>query len=125
MGPFVSQRLLAPEMAPNQADLIALTDFIESDKLTPMIDRTYPLAETREAIRYLHSEGPNGSARQPLHGFGSFRIVVDRVMAEQRGERRMVTQRPISRLESSPERAARTSRLANRVRGALGRILRP
>jgi hypothetical protein len=49
MAPFVSQRIRAPEMAPNQADLVALAELMESGKLSPVIDRTYPLAEVPEA----------------------------------------------------------------------------
>jgi len=50
-APFMPYRMLAPEMAPNQADLGTLADLIASAKLTPVIDRTYPLAEAPEAIR--------------------------------------------------------------------------
>jgi NADPH:quinone reductase-like Zn-dependent oxidoreductase len=60
MAPFVSHRIRAPEMAPDQADLVALTDLIESGKVTPLIDRTYPLVEVPEAIRYFeegHTQG--------------------------------------------------------------------
>jgi NADPH:quinone reductase-like Zn-dependent oxidoreductase len=47
-------------MVHNQADLAALAKLIESGKLTPVIDRTYPLAETRAALRYFehgHTQG--------------------------------------------------------------------
>jgi NADPH:quinone reductase-like Zn-dependent oxidoreductase len=60
LAPFVAQRMRAPEMAPNQADLLALTKLIESGKLTPMIDRTYPLSEAPEAIRYLQEGHARG-----------------------------------------------------------------
>ena len=35
---------------PNRADLIALKDLIEAGKVRPVIDSTYPLARTRQAI---------------------------------------------------------------------------
>jgi NADPH:quinone reductase-like Zn-dependent oxidoreductase len=60
MAPFVSHRMRAPEMAPNQADLVALTQLIESGKVTPVIDRTYPLVEVPEAIRYFEEGHTRG-----------------------------------------------------------------
>ena len=59
-APVVSQRIRAPEMAPNQADLIALTELIESGKLTPVIDRTYPLTEVPQAIHHLQEGHTRG-----------------------------------------------------------------
>jgi NADPH:quinone reductase-like Zn-dependent oxidoreductase len=44
----------------NHEDMIVLKELIESGKLTPVIDRTYPLSEVPEAIRYLeegHAQG--------------------------------------------------------------------
>ena len=60
MAPFVSQHIRAPEMSQNQADLVALAELIESRKVTPVIDRTYPLGEVPEAIRHFqrgHTRG--------------------------------------------------------------------
>ena len=37
----------------NHEDMLVLKDLIESGKLTPVIDRTYPLAGVPEAIRRL------------------------------------------------------------------------
>ncbi len=50
--PFIS--------APNQADLITLKEMVEAGRVTPVIDRRYPLSETVEAFRYLdqgHARG--------------------------------------------------------------------
>jgi NADPH:quinone reductase-like Zn-dependent oxidoreductase len=37
----------------NAADLVVLKDLIEAGKVTPLIDRTFPLADVPEAMRYL------------------------------------------------------------------------
>lgn len=36
----------------NHEDLVALKDLVDAGKLTPVIDRTYPLSEVAEAFRY-------------------------------------------------------------------------
>src|SRR5918997_1782985 len=54
------QKLRTYVSTQNHEDLIVLKEFIESGKLTPVIDRTYPLSEVPEAIRYLeegHAKG--------------------------------------------------------------------
>jgi NADPH:quinone reductase-like Zn-dependent oxidoreductase len=50
---FVSQKLGTFVNKENHEDLLVLKELIESGKVTPVIDRTYPLAEAPEAIRYL------------------------------------------------------------------------
>jgi NADPH:quinone reductase-like Zn-dependent oxidoreductase len=60
LSPFVSQRLCPFLAKGNKQDLHVLKDLIEAGKLTPVIDRTYPLSEVPEAIRYLeegHAQG--------------------------------------------------------------------
>jgi NADPH:quinone reductase-like Zn-dependent oxidoreductase len=60
IAPFVSGRMRAPTMAPNPADLATLAELIESGKLTPVIDRTYPLEQVPEALRHFgqgHTRG--------------------------------------------------------------------
>ncbi len=37
----------------NKADLLALSELLATGKVTPVIDRTYPLSQTREAFRHL------------------------------------------------------------------------
>jgi NADPH:quinone reductase-like Zn-dependent oxidoreductase len=39
----------------SKEDLIVLTELIEAGKVRPVIDRTYPLSETAEAMRYLET----------------------------------------------------------------------
>jgi NADPH:quinone reductase-like Zn-dependent oxidoreductase len=53
MSAFVHQKLETFINNENYEDLIVLKELIESGKVTPVIDRTYPLAEAPEAIRYL------------------------------------------------------------------------
>jgi NADPH:quinone reductase-like Zn-dependent oxidoreductase len=52
LSPFV--RSLRPlSSKPNQLDLQFLTELIEAGKITPIIDKTYPLNEVPDAINYL------------------------------------------------------------------------
>jgi NADPH:quinone reductase-like Zn-dependent oxidoreductase len=44
----------------SQDDLHVLKGLIEAGKLTPVIDRTYPLNEVPEAIRYLEGRHARG-----------------------------------------------------------------
>ena len=48
---FVSQRLRPLPSRQNRQELLAITGLIEDGKLMPVIDRTYPLAETPEGLR--------------------------------------------------------------------------
>jgi NADPH:quinone reductase-like Zn-dependent oxidoreductase len=48
---FVSQRLRPLPSRQNREELLAVTGLIEDGKLIPVIDRTYPLAETAEGLR--------------------------------------------------------------------------
>jgi NADPH:quinone reductase-like Zn-dependent oxidoreductase len=50
---FVGQKLTTFISTQNYKDLIVLTELIEAGKITPVIDRTYPLSEAPRAIRYL------------------------------------------------------------------------
>jgi NADPH:quinone reductase-like Zn-dependent oxidoreductase len=45
---------------PNNEDLVILKELIESGKVTPVIDGTYPLSDPPEAFRYLEEEHARG-----------------------------------------------------------------
>jgi len=60
LSPFVSQKLGTFVNKENHEDLLVLKELIESGKVTPVIDRTYPLSEVPEAIRYLEEGHARG-----------------------------------------------------------------
>lgn len=53
LSPFVGQRLLSVVPRQRRQDLLDLKDLSERGAFTPVIDRTYPLSEVPEAVRYL------------------------------------------------------------------------
>ena len=57
---FVPQRIRHVTGSPNQADLRTLKKFVESGKVVPVIDRTFPLSRAAEAVGYFgegHARG--------------------------------------------------------------------
>jgi NADPH:quinone reductase-like Zn-dependent oxidoreductase len=50
---FVSQRLTMLASKERGEDFDALREYIEGEKIKPVIDRTYPLSEAADAIRYV------------------------------------------------------------------------
>jgi NADPH:quinone reductase-like Zn-dependent oxidoreductase len=52
LSPFVGQRLVGFVAGEGSDDLQVLTGLIEAGKVTPVIDRTYPLDQAPEALRY-------------------------------------------------------------------------
>jgi NADPH:quinone reductase-like Zn-dependent oxidoreductase len=55
LSAFVRQRLASFLARSSSDDLQALTELIEAGRIAPVVDRTYPLVETPEAIRYLET----------------------------------------------------------------------
>jgi NADPH:quinone reductase-like Zn-dependent oxidoreductase len=55
LSPFVGQRLTMVTNKEDHADLEPLTRFIEAGQVTPILERTYPLAEAPDAIRHLEA----------------------------------------------------------------------
>jgi NADPH:quinone reductase-like Zn-dependent oxidoreductase len=60
LSPAVSQRMIFFLARQNKADLAVLREFVEAGKITPAIDRTYPLSEAAEAIGYLETGHARG-----------------------------------------------------------------
>ena len=60
LSPFVSHNLRMVVATTKAADLQILTELIEANKVTPVIDRTYPLSQVPDAIRYLHAGHARG-----------------------------------------------------------------
>ncbi|SEG94126.1 NADPH:quinone reductase [Nonomuraea solani] len=57
---FTRQKLITFVVRENAADLDTLRDLFEAGKLTPVIDRTHPLAEVPEAIGHLEGGHARG-----------------------------------------------------------------
>ena len=76
MGPitskFGSKKVGMMIAKSNQKDLVELGELIESGKVKPVIDRTFSLSETADAVRYV--EGPN---HKPGHAHGKVVIRID------------------------------------------------
>ncbi len=60
MSKFGEQRLAMIRAKLNQEDLAILAALMQAGKLTPVIDRHYPLSEVTEAIRYLETGRTRG-----------------------------------------------------------------
>jgi NADPH:quinone reductase-like Zn-dependent oxidoreductase len=52
LSPFVRQSVRVFIVRHNRADLAVLKELVEAGKVTPVIDRRYPLREVPEALRY-------------------------------------------------------------------------
>jgi NADPH:quinone reductase-like Zn-dependent oxidoreductase len=74
---FVSQRIVSytgkPNYSsgPNNEDLATLKELIEAGKITPVIDSTYSLSETADALRYLEEGHARGKVVITVSGAGA------------------------------------------------------
>ena len=57
---FVGQKLMGLSTKERAEDLRAVNELIEAGKVKPVIDRTYPLIEAADAVRYLAEGHPRG-----------------------------------------------------------------
>jgi len=53
--PFISQKLRSVLARPTRDDIETLANLMENGSVTPVVDRTYALAETAEALRHLET----------------------------------------------------------------------
>jgi NADPH:quinone reductase-like Zn-dependent oxidoreductase len=60
LSPVVSQRMVFFLAKQNKADLTVLRELIDIGKISPVIDKTYPLAQAADAIRYLEKGHARG-----------------------------------------------------------------
>lgn len=60
VSPFVSQRFVSFMASLNGTDLGALAELLKSGKVTPVIDRSYPLERVADAVRYIETRHARG-----------------------------------------------------------------
>jgi NADPH:quinone reductase-like Zn-dependent oxidoreductase len=64
LGPMISRAgkrsMKIHSASPTLQDLAYLVELLESGRLVPVIDKTYPLVETAEAFRYMEEGHPRG-----------------------------------------------------------------
>src|SRR5438876_205792 len=57
---FASEKFISYIAQFNKKDMMVLADLMQSGKVTPVIDRTYKLSETADALRYLEQGHARG-----------------------------------------------------------------
>jgi NADPH:quinone reductase-like Zn-dependent oxidoreductase len=60
LSPFASQTMRAFFATRSHDDLVHVKDLLQDDKVTPIIDRTYPLSQTSQAISYVEEGHARG-----------------------------------------------------------------
>jgi NADPH:quinone reductase-like Zn-dependent oxidoreductase len=60
LSPFVSQKMGMMMAELTKQDLTALGDMMQAGKVKAVIDRTYPLSQIAEALRYLEAGHARG-----------------------------------------------------------------
>jgi NADPH:quinone reductase-like Zn-dependent oxidoreductase len=60
LTPFVGQKLGTFISREDHEDMLVLKELIEAGKITPVIDRTYPLSDASKAIRYIYEGHARG-----------------------------------------------------------------
>jgi NADPH:quinone reductase-like Zn-dependent oxidoreductase len=60
LSPFVSQTMAPVSAKPNKEDLQFMRELVEAGQVTPVIDRTFPLSQAPDAMRYLEEGHARG-----------------------------------------------------------------
>lgn len=60
MSPFVSQKLVVGRAVWSKDDLLVMQELLRTGQVTTVVDRTYPLSQVAEAIRYLEEGHARG-----------------------------------------------------------------
>ncbi len=60
LSPFVSQKMSMMLAEIRQEDLTIMRDLMEAGKVTPVVDKTYPLSQVRQAMKYLEAGHARG-----------------------------------------------------------------
>jgi NADPH:quinone reductase-like Zn-dependent oxidoreductase len=84
LSPFVSQTMRTLATKPSSQDLQFLTDLIEAGSVTPVIDRTYPLSETADAVRYVETGRARGKVVISVLARTSSQVEGERALAQAR-----------------------------------------
>lgn len=71
LKPFISQEMKMMLADVTKEDLTFLADLMQSGKVTPVIDKTYPFSEIREAIRYVETGRARGKVAVTLKEAGA------------------------------------------------------
>jgi len=66
LKPFISQEMKMMLADVNKEDLTLIADLMQAGKVTPVIDKTYPFSEIREAIRYVETGRARGKVAVTL-----------------------------------------------------------
>lgn len=56
VGRFIRQRVVPLTPTPSAANLVTLSELVEAGRLSPAVDRTFPLDKVADAIRYVEVE---------------------------------------------------------------------
>ena len=60
LAPFLRLRVRPLVHTDSQDDLVTLKDLIEAGRVTPVLDKTYPLARVSEAIQFVREGRARG-----------------------------------------------------------------